>query len=147
MLSTTLKYLSTPTTLRLAVGPASTTLSLFQRQSKPDLDKMKQTFLYLREYSYLDFNSHYKSWMELDPVEQEQFMDKYIQLHERRVVPQTHPKSVRNAIKQMYNENKDVDFMFCYLYEGLKDMAQESVDQGDVIKDDAYDLLFERETC
>lgn len=105
---------------------------------------MKETFLYLRECSQLDFNSRYKSWMELHPQEQDQFVNGYISLHERRVVPRSHPRSVRNAIKQMYNENKDVEFMFFYLYEGLKDMAQESEGAGGVIKDDTYDLLFER---
>lgn len=145
MLSSTLKYLSTPRTFRLSVGPAATTLSMFQRGSTQELERAKETFLYLREHSYLDFNSHYKSWMELDRGEQDRFINDYIKLHEATVVPRSHPRSVRNAIRQMYNENKDVDFMFCYLYEGLKDMAHESEQQGDVLRDDTYDLLVERE--
>lgn len=106
---------------------------------------MKETFLYLREYSYLDFNSRYRSWMELDGREQDAFMNRYMQLHERKVVPKSHPRSVRNTVKKMYNENKDVEFMFCYLYEGLKDMAQDCAAEGDVVRDDSFELLFERE--
>lgn len=146
-LVSSLKYLTKPHTLRVVRGPASTTLSLFQQQSKPDLERLKEQFLYLKEYSYHDFSSRYKSWVELHPDEQEHFVSDYANLHQSKIVPKSHPNSFHNAIKQMDKENKDTSFLFFYLYEGLKDQAEAQYKKSRelVIMDDTYSLLVKRE--
>lgn len=95
----------------------------------------------MKQYSHYNFDSKYKNWFELNGPEQSNFMDSYINKHELI----NHNKQAAKAIKQMDNENKDVNFMFFYLYEHLKQQADEVDTQEAVFKDDIYDLLIERE--
>jgi hypothetical protein len=108
----------------------------------------EETMSYLKEYSYLDFNSKFRTWHELDLKEQSSFIKKYTKLHETHVTPFHHPNSLRNNLNTMYNQNKDADFYFAYLYQVLKETADDrlSMNNDVVIRHDEVleGLLFEK---
>jgi len=153
----TLKLINKPIYIRVSKSIGQLTISSSHNLNNSSNNKsLFEDYKYLKQYSHYNFNSKYKNWFELNFNEQSNFIDSYIAKHKFK----TNSNSCNQFIKQMYNENKDVNFMFFYLYEGLKDIADENnnnqISYNDhhinetpenelVFKDDVYDLLIEKE--
>lgn len=131
----TLKFINKPTHIQISKSLGNLSISIRQNPQQ-----LYETYNYMKQYSHYNFDSKYKNWFELNKFEQSKFMDTYINKHE--LINQN--KQASNAIKQMDNENKDVNFMFFYLYEHLKQQADQVDTQEVVFKDDVYDLLIEK---
>lgn len=134
-LANALKCLTKPTHIHITKSLGNMSFSIMQQP------EMLETFKYMRQYTHYNFDSKYKNWFELNRPERDAFIDQYLTKHE--LIKEN--DSARNGVRRMDNENKDVNLMFYYLYENLKDQADEVKDQEVVFKDDIYDLLIEKE--
>ncbi|CCH44151.1 hypothetical protein BN7_3709 [Wickerhamomyces ciferrii] len=133
----TLKTLNRPA--HIQVSKTLGNLSFSIRSSNDSA--LSEHYQYMQEYSNYNFNSKYKTWFELDHKEQFRFMNSYLNKHELM----SRSKSASRSINQMDNQNKDVNFMFFHLYEGLKTQADSTQQAEAVFKDDIFDLLYEKE--
>lgn len=105
-------------------------ISLISRDSSP--------YDYLREYSYLNLQSSYKTWHELSPPQQNRFIDRYIAIHDQG-------NNLKQSVLKMDKENKDVNYLFSYLYNGLKEKADEMENHRLEEEDGVSDVIIRRD--
>lgn len=151
------KLITNPQTLKITHNRSKGSISFSfiedYHQHQQDLQLKKDQIEYLKEYSYHNFNSNYKSWFELTHHEQFKFIDGYLRLHNEKSNMCSKVRNLGDLNKVITSKNTDIHFLFNYLYQELKEMADSETSQRKELEEDnviireseLHDLLFEKD--